>query len=256
MSLLTALLLGIVEGITEFLPISSTGHLILTQHLLQIEQTDMIKSFDITIQLGAILAVVILYRKWLLSSKRMWLSVLWAFIPTGVIGLVAHTAVKTYLLGNTQVVVWSLFLGGIAIILFEKLYAERQATIHSIRAMPLTTAASIGLCQALSLVPGISRSAATIIGGMMLGVERKTAVDFAFLLAIPTMAAATGFDLIRSLDAWSADDAGALLVGFVTSFLVATIVIRWLLQFVRTNTFIPFGIYRIIAAAAFFVLVM
>ena len=251
MTFAVAAILGIVEGISEFLPISSTGHLILTQKLLHMQETDMLKSFDIAIQLGAILAVVLIYGKSLKRTPKTWLPILTAFLPTAVIGLLLHKIVKTYLLGNGSVVVWSLFIGGLIILLFESTYKKQTASVQSLETIPLKTAFAVGCFQSLALVPGVSRSAATILGGMLLGVERRTIVDFSFLLAIPTMAAATGLDLLKSAGSFTAHDVSTLGVGFFTAFITAYIVIRWLLKFVQTHTFTVFGFERIIVAIVF-----
>ena len=256
MTLLTATILGIVEGITEFLPISSTGHLILTQRLLQMQNSEMLASFDIAIQLGAILAVVVLYFPTILRARNIWLPVIVAFLPTALIGALLHKIVKTYFLGNTHIVIWSLFIGGLVILLFEALYKKEHASIRSLETVPLKTAFAIGICQSLAIVPGVSRSAATILGGMLLGIERRTIVDFSFLLAIPTMAAATGFDLLKSYQSFSSHDALALGVGFFTAFVTAMIAIKWLLKFVQTHTFTPFGFYRVIVAIVFWIWVI
>ncbi|MSR67365.1 undecaprenyl-diphosphatase UppP [Candidatus Peribacteria bacterium] len=248
-----AAVLGIVEGISEFLPISSTGHLILAQRLLGMQQTEILKSFDIAIQLGAILAVVLIYGRSIKRTPKAWLPIFVAFLPTAVIGFLLHTIVKTYLLGNSSVVVWALFIGGLFIVLFELLYKKETGAIRSLEAIPLKTAFAIGLCQSLALVPGVSRSAATIFGGMLLGIERRTIVDFSFLLAIPTMAAATGLDLLKSAHLFSTHDAEMLGIGFLVSFVTAYIVIRWLLKFVQTHTFTVFGYERIIVAIVFWV---
>lgn len=253
LTFLNAAILGIVEGITEFLPISSTGHLILTQRLLAMQETDMLKSFDIAIQLGAILAVVLIYGRSLKRSPKAWLPIITAFIPTAIIGLFLHTFVKTYLLGNSAVVIWALFIGGILIILFESTYKQARTNIRSVEAIPLKTAFAVGLCQSLALIPGVSRAASTIIGGMLLGVERRTIVDFSFLLAIPTMAAATALDLLKSSGSFTPHDASALGVGFLTSFVTAYVVIRWLLKFIQTHTFTVFGVERILVAILFWV---
>ncbi len=253
MSFSIAALLGIVEGITEFLPISSTGHLILTQKLLGMQETEVLKSFDIAIQLGAILAVVLIYGRSIKRTPNVWLPIITAFIPTAVIGLLLHSVVKTYLLGSSTIVTWSLFIGGVIIILFELLYKKETGNIRSLEAIPLKTALAIGLCQSLALVPGVSRSAATMLGGILLGVERRTIVDFSFLLAIPTMAAATSFDLLKSAHLFTAQDASTLCIGFITAFITAYIVIRWLLKFIQTHTFTVFGIERIVVAVLFWV---
>lgn len=250
-----AAILGIVEGISEFLPISSTGHLILTQKLLAMQETDILKSFDIAIQLGAILAVVLVYGASLKHTPKTWLPIAVAFLPTAVIGLLLHKVVKTYLLGNSSIVTWSLLIGGLIILLFESMYKKETVTIRSLEAIPLKTAFTVGCFQSLALVPGVSRSAATILGGMLLGIERRTIVDFSFLLAIPTMAAATGLDLLISAGSFTSHDMATLGVGFFTAFVTAYIVIRWLLKFVQTHTFMIFGFERIIVAIMFWVLI-
>ncbi len=251
MSLFIATLLGCVEGLTEFLPISSTGHLILTQRLLGMQNTEMLASFDISIQLGAILAVVIVYAKTLMRNRRVWLPIGAAFVPTAIVGAMLHKVVKTYLLGSSTVVSWSLLVGGILIILFETTYRSEKADIHDIESIPLRTAIGIGLFQSLALIPGVSRSAATILGGMLLKVDRRTVVDFSFLLAIPTMAAATGLDLLKSYHSFTSHDALAIGVGFVAAFITALIAIRWLLVFIRSHSFSPFGVYRILVGLTF-----
>ena len=252
MELWHAILLGIVEGITEFLPISSTGHLLLVSQIAQIPETDFTKSFEIIIQLGAILAVVALYPRRLLLEKPVLMRVIAGFIPTGILGLLFYKAIKHYLLGNMWVVIGSLFIGGIVIILFERYFkAEGEKRIEDLR---YREAALIGLVQCLSFVPGVSRSAATIFGGMWSGLSRSAAVEFSFLLAVPTMAAATGLDLLKNYKLiLSSGNALVLAVGFVVSFLVALGSIKFLLRFVSHNNFILFGVYRIIVAIAFFV---
>ena len=252
MELWHAILLGIVEGITEFLPISSTGHLLLVSQIAQIPETDFTKSFEIIIQLGAILAVVALYPRRLLLEKPVLMRVIAGFIPTGMLGLLFYKAIKHYLLGNMWVVIGSLFIGGIAIILFERYFkAGGEKRIEDLR---YREAALIGLVQCLSFVPGVSRSAATIFGGMWSGLSRPAAVEFSFLLAVPTMAAATGLDLLKNYKLiLSSGNAIVLAVGFVVSFLVALGSIKFLLRFVSHNNFILFGVYRIIVAIAFFV---
>lgn len=254
MDLLQAALLGIIEGVTEFLPISSTGHLILTSHLLGIPSSDFLKSFEISIQFGAILSVVALYWRLLLDIeilKKLFVG----FIPTGIIGLAAYPFLKSYLLDSPLVVLASLFLGGIVLIVFELLYRETPEELP-VSHISYTQSFIVGLFQSIAIIPGVSRSAATILGGLMIGIPRRTIVEFSFLLAVPTMAAATGLDLVKNLPAFTSEHMGALAVGFIVSFVVALLSIKFLLHFVRNHTFIPFGIYRILAAAAFFFIVL
>ncbi len=255
MTPLTAALLGIVEGITEFLPISSTGHLILANHLLQLSETAFVKSFDITIQLGAILAVVVLYWRSFLNIDIL-KKIIVGFIPTGIVGLALYSVVKTYLLGNETVVLVSLALGGIALIAFEYFHIEAPDATSNIAHITYKQALGIGLFQAIAIIPGVSRSAATIVGGLLLGIRRATIVEFSFLLAVPTMGAAVALDLLKSYSTFSTADVGPLTIGFITAFLVALGVIRFFLEYVRTRTFIPFGIYRIAIAILFFFIVL
>lgn len=251
MDIVHAILLGVVEGITEFLPISSTGHLILAGEIFHIPTSAFTTSFDIIIQLGAILAVITLYWKSFLNPEIL-KRLLVAFIPTGIIGLALYRFVKTYLLGNPHVVVWALLLGGVVLMVFELLHTETPDNTSSLEHVSYTQSAWIGLCQALAIVPGVSRSAATIVGGMMAGIQRKTIAEFSFLLAVPTMLAATSLDLLKNAHAFSIDQSGILILGFSVSFIVALMSIRFLLNFITRHTFIPFGIYRIVAALLFY----
>ncbi len=248
---LQAIILGLVEGITEFLPVSSTGHMILVADALHLTQTDFLKSFEIFIQLGAILAVFILYWKRVLLNKKIFMRVAVAFLPTAVIGLALYKVVKKYLLGNTAVVLWSLAIGGALLIIFELFYKEKSTATQDIEKMTYGQALFIGVFQTLAIIPGVSRSAATIVGGLMLGIKRRTIVEFSFMLAIPTMVAATGLDLIESGHAFTGQEKGMLAVGFITAFVSAFFAIRFFLRYVKTHTFIPFGVYRIVIAAAF-----
>lgn len=251
MTLLDAVLLGIIEGITEFLPVSSTGHMILASSLLHLEKSEFLKSFEIAIQLGAILSVVVLYARSLIKDRETLQKIVVAFVPTAVIGLLLYKPLKQYLLGNEVVVVAALFMGGVILVLFEW---KRQGAEEGTTTISYAQAALIGLFQSVSIIPGVSRSAATIIGGLSLGISRKTIVEFSFLLAIPTMAAATGLDLLKSGAAFDGVQLQLLGVGFVISFIVALVCVKWFLRYVQTHTFLPFGIYRVIAAALFWYL--
>ena len=255
MTIFDSVILGIVEGLTEFLPISSTGHLILAEALFGIEKTEFLKSFNIAIQLGAILAVVTLYARRFLELEIL-KRVAVAFIPTGLIGFAAYPFVKEYLLGNELIVVWALALGGLALIAFELLHTERDDASNTIEDISYRQALAVGVFQSIAMIPGVSRSGATILGGLIAGLKRTTIVEFSFLLAVPTMAAATGYDLLKSADSFVAGDIPLLAVGFITSFAVALLAIKFLLSFVRTHTFIPFGIYRIVIALLFFLVIL
>jgi undecaprenyl-diphosphatase len=253
-SLLTIILLGIVEGVTEFIPVSSTGHLVLAGELLGFD-SEAAGTFEIVIQLGAILAVIVLYWRRFFDvgvglarqdrdSVRFARNVLLGFLPSAIIGLFVYDAVKAMLDAPVLVAV-TLILGGIAILALERLI--RHPRVESVEAMGWKTALGIGLIQCLSMVPGVSRSGATIMGALSLGVERRTAAEYSFFLAVPTMLAASGYDLFRS---GSALDGGAWLtiaVGFVVSFIVALVVIRWFIGIVSRHGFAPFAWYRIAA---------
>ncbi|MFA6254370.1 MAG: undecaprenyl-diphosphatase UppP [Candidatus Paceibacterota bacterium] len=264
MGIISSILLGIVEGVTEFLPISSTGHLILAADLLKISQSEFVKSFEVIIQLGAILAVVVLYWRKLLTNWAIIKRVIAAFIPTAIIGLVLYKLIKTYLLGNTLVVLVALFAGGLLLILFElwlKKKGENQqlggdpsaggSKPDNLENISYCQAVVLGLCQSIAIIPGVSRSAATIIGGLAMKIKRETIVEFSFLLAVPTMAAATGLDLLKSSISFSANEWGLLIIGFFVSFLVALLAIKSFLKYIRHHDFIVFGLYRIVIAIVF-----
>ncbi len=257
MTYLDAIILGIIEGITEFLPISSTGHLILAGHLMGLDiNSDFVKSFQIVIQMGAICAVLVLYWRSFLSVPVL-LRLLCGFLPTAIIGFTLYPFLKEYLLGNPMIVVTSLAIGGLLLILFELFYPKANEDVEQkVTDVTYKQAFIIGLFQSVALIPGVSRSAATIVGGLILGLQRVTIVEFSFLLAVPTMTAATGYDILKNYEIFSADAALLLLVGFTTAFFVALLVITSLLKFIKKHTFIPFGIYRIILAAVFFFFIL
>lgn len=257
--LLTVILLGIVEGLTEFLPVSSTGHLILASELLGYNSAEW-ATFNVVIQLGAILAVVVLYWRtfWDVatglfaretSSWRFLVNLLLAFMPAAVLGLLLHSHIEM-LLGAPRVVAVALILGGIAILLIERLVGTfRYSGVANI---PMVRALGIGIIQCLAMIPGVSRSGATIMGALTLGVDRKTAAEFSFFLAVPTMIGATTLETYKSREALLSGGAnwGDIALGFVVSFLVAIIVIKLFVGFVSRRGFAPFAWYRIVAGVA------
>jgi undecaprenyl-diphosphatase len=249
MNILDSIILGIVEGVTEFLPISSTGHMILVSYLLGLKQNSFEKTFEIAIQLGAILAVVSIYREKLTHNLELWKKLIVAFIPTGIIGLALHHYVEK--LFNPFVVSVALIFWGAVFIVIELLYKEKEHHISEPEKISYLKAAMIGIFQSLAMVPGTSRSGATIIGGLLLGMKRVAATEFSFLLAIPTMFAATGFEMAKNFKEFTPEGGIVLLIGFVTAFISAYISVKWLLNFIKTHTFIPFGIYRIIIGFLF-----
>jgi undecaprenyl-diphosphatase len=249
MSLLHAIILGIIEGITEFLPISSTAHLILASHLLHLAESEFVKSFEIIIQLGAILSVVVLYwsKFWNWDVLK---KLVVAVIPTGVIGLTVYKAIKGYLLGNVNVVLGALLIGGIALILFER-WRLQDTNDVDFSEITYRKAFLIGLFQAIAVIPGVSRSAATIVGGSLIGVSKRTIVEFSFMLAVPTMLAATGLELVKGRAAL-AGNYGILAVGFVVSFLTAIVAIKSFLGYIKKHDFAVFGWYRVVLAIVYF----
>ncbi len=262
MTIFHGLILGIVEGLTEFLPISSTAHLVIASEWLKIPSSEFLKTFEISIQLGAILAIVILYWKKIWSGWNLILKIAAAFIPTAIIGLIFYKIVKNYLLDNNYIIAGALLVGGIILILFEKYYSKKTSAKELMNSMAnaedsvgtkdlnisYKQAFFIGVFQALAIIPGVSRAAATIIGGLSLGVKRKNIVEFSFLLAIPTMLAATGLDLFKSRSALMALGSHELIiwaVGFIASFITAIIGVKFFIKFIQKNNFVPFGWYRI-----------
>lgn len=252
----SAILLGIVEGVTEFIPVSSTGHLILASSLLGVEG-EVNKLFNVVIQLGAILAVVVLYWSKFTGilcdlphkkpAQYFVRNIALAFLPCMAIGAVAYPYIKHYLFSPATVAV-GLIAGGIAILLIER--SKPKARIKSTEAMGWKTALTIGFIQCLAMVPGVSRSGASIMGALALGVERKAAAEFSFFLAVPTMLAAAGYDLYKARGLLDADMMNTIGTGFVVSFVVAIIVIRWMLNFVTKHGFAPFAWYRIALGGA------
>lgn len=260
MSFVQPILLGIVEGLTEFLPVSSTGHLILAGALLGYDEEKW-KLFNIVIQLGAILAVVVLYWRtfWTVArglidrepgAWRFLRNLLVAFLPAAVIGLALHKQIEA-LLGRPDVVAIALIVGGIAILLVERL--AKRGTVHGIAAIPIGTTLGIGIVQCLAMIPGMSRSGATIMGALALGVERRTAAEFSFFLAVPTMLGATVVELAKSRSAMDGPEAvgwAVIGVGFVVAFLVAVAVMKAFVTIVSRHGFSPFAWYRIFAGTA------
>ncbi|KKT46911.1 MAG: Undecaprenyl-diphosphatase [Candidatus Collierbacteria bacterium GW2011_GWF2_44_15] len=247
MTLIQAILLGIIEGVTEFLPISSTGHLILAERLFNIPSTDFSKTFSIFIQLGAILAVIWLYFPKIIQSKKLWLPITLAFIPTGILGAIAYPYIKSFLLDNVLVTSLSLLIGGVLLFILDKTFKQKAAT-HSVEKLSPLRLVLIGIFQSFSFVPGVSRSAASIIGGLSVGLDRVEAVEFSFLLAIPTMASAVAYDLYKSGLVFTQSDLLLLAVGFIVSFLTALLAIKAFIKYVVDRGFVSFAIYRIILA--------
>jgi len=258
MTILHSLIFGIVEGVTEFLPISSTAHLEIAQRLLNIASTDFVKSFEIAIQLGAITAVVLLYKKKLFSSIRYFRNIILAFIPTAIIGFSLYKIIKNFLFGNLYIAALMLLIGGIIIIFYERKTKNKvdNASLKTIEALTVKELLTIGCAQALAVVPGVSRSGAVIISGRMLGLNQKLITEFSFLLAIPTMLAATAYDLLKSGFYFSSGDWTNLVIGFAAAFITALFAVKWLLDYIKTHNFTAFGYYRIALGILLFLLLI
>lgn len=257
MNTLHVLILSIIEGVTEFLPVSSTAHLILAGKVFNIAPTAFYKTFEITIQLGAILAVVILYWRSFFTKFEVLKRVVTAFISTAVLGFIFYKLFRDFL-EHTYISIIALFIGGAFFLVFEKMYKQKMPAPddadgkQNIETLPLKKVFFVGIAQALAMIPGVSRSGAAIIGGMFLGFKRENAVEFSFLLAVPTMLAASAFDLYKQGSSFSASEYNLLIIGFIGAFLTALLAISWFLKFIKTHTFISFGIYRIVIAALAF----
>jgi len=250
MSIFQAVLLAIIEGLTEFLPVSSTGHLILASSMMNLSNPEFAKTYEIVIQFGAILAVLLLYYKRFLVSLDIYIKLTVAFIPTGIVGFFAYKLIKT-LLFNPITVSISLIIGGVVLILLDKWTANKKAKYVAIEDISLLNAFKIGLFQCVSMIPGVSRAAATIFGGIFGGFDRKQAAEFSFLLAIPTMFAATGYDLLKSKDAIHSEDMFVLLIGSAVAFLVAIVAVKGFIAFLTRYGFKHFGYYRILLGIVF-----
>lgn len=256
MHAIQALILGLVEGLTEYLPISSTAHMMIAGLLLKVTQSDLTKSFEIVVQAGAILAVGFIYFKKIILDFKLWLIILAGFIPTGILGFLAYPLVKKYFLGNYEITIAALFIGGLVLIWFDRWLTEQKnnqnsskTKITDIHQISYSTAAWIGLAQCLAFFPGVSRSAATIITGCLLGLSLPVSLEMSFLLAMPTLLAATGYDAIKNIHLLTTPGyAGILLVGFLAAFISALLTVRWFLK-AAPNALGKFGWYRIALAA-------
>jgi len=252
-SILQALLLGLVEGLTEFIPVSSTGHLLLVQAVLGLTGPAW-ETFTVLIQLGAILAVVVVYfaKLWNVlitlpsdpGSRRFAMTVIIGVLPAFAMGFLLHDYIKTYLFGSPELICWSLLIGGVVLLVIDRI--APKPVDHDSMKLPIWKSVVIGLCQVLSLIPGVSRSGSTIVGSMLLGVDKRAAAEFSFFLAIPIMVGAFALDLIKSKDELSGTNFKIIAIGFVASFVFGLIVIKLMLDFVQKRGFALFGIWRIL----------
>ncbi len=255
MSFLHVFILSIVEGLTEFLPISSTGHLILASRLLNIQTTDFTKTFEIVIQLGAILAVATLYSRKFLSSFNLIKKLIVAFVPTAIVGFTLYPLIKGVLLDSSSITLSALFWGGIALIAIEWLLKRVKGKRQEVKEPTYKQALIIGTFQSLSVIPGVSRAAATIIGGLLTGLDRPTATEFSFLLAVPTMLAASALDIYKSRQMIASGGFLTLFIGTVLSFFFAILAVKFLINYVKKHDFTAFGIYRIVLSILFWIFV-
>jgi undecaprenyl-diphosphatase len=241
MSIWQAIILAIVEGITEFLPVSSTGHMIIASSFMGISHLEFTKMFTVNIQFGAILSVLVLYWKRFFQTTDFYFKLFVAFLPAAVIGFLLNDFIDA-LLENVVVVAISLLVGGIILIFIDKLTNDEKAD----KEITYLTALKIGFFQCIAMIPGVSRSASTIIGGMLQGLSRKQAAEFSFFLAVPTMAAAGGYKLLKTYDTIKSEDIQTLLIGNLVAFVVAMLAIKFFISFLTKYGFKVFGYYRII----------
>ncbi|MDY0365057.1 MAG: undecaprenyl-diphosphate phosphatase [Arcobacteraceae bacterium] len=245
MSIIESIILGIIEGFTEFLPISSTGHLIVASDLLGIEQTAMTSAFEIIIQFSAILAVIFNYKdKFTLEKLELWKKIVLAFLPIGVVGFIFAKSIEAMF--SPTIVAFAFIVGGIVFLVVEKYYKKEEHLIDDVEQVSYKQAFYIGLAQVAALIPGASRAGASIIGAMLVGLNRKASAEFSFLLALPVMCATTGYDLVKHYDEFVGANLVVLLVGFVTSFVVAYLTMKLFIEFLSRFTFVAFGVYRIL----------
>lgn len=255
MTVMDAIILGTLEGLTEFLPISSTGHLILASKLLGLPQTDAHKAFEVSIQLGSILAVLFIYAKKLLVDKSLWIKVMVAFLPTAIFGFLFYKTIKS--LFGIETVSIMLIAGGVLFLLVEFFRRNKNNNEgKSIDDLTVKESFVIGLFQSISMIPGTSRSGMTMLGGIFSGLKRKSAAEFSFLLAVPTMFVATFYDLYKNRSSMVVDDYNLLAIGFGVAFVVAFFTVKAMIRFLENHTFVVFGMYRIIVGLAFWFFVV
>jgi len=252
MTIPQSIIIAIIEGLTEFLPVSSTGHMILASAAMNIHDDEFVKTFEIFIQLGAILAIALMYIKRFLQGINIYLKLLAAFIPTAIIGLLAYDYIKAYLF-NPVIVSVSLIVGGVILILIDKRLVNSEAKVEEVEDMSYKNAFFIGLFQCVSMVPGTSRAAATIIGGVFNGLNKKQATEFSFLLAVPTMMAASGYDLLKTDLLFTNNQLLMLGLGTLVAFITAWIAVKLFLKFVSNHGFTAFGYYRIALGVLFLI---
>jgi undecaprenyl-diphosphatase len=250
MDILQTIILAIVEGVTEFLPVSSTGHMILASYIMKIHDQAFVKTFEIAIQLGAIAAIVMLYYKRFIQGIEIYIKLCIAFVPMAVVGFLAYKTIKTYLF-NPLGVSLALVIGGVILILIDKWVVASKSRYAELEDISYKHAFFIGLAQCVSMIPGVSRAAATIIGGIANGLNKKQATEFSFLLAVPTMCAATGYELLKTDATLSSREFLLLAIGFVGAFISTWLAVKVFIRFVENHGFKAFGYYRIVIGFTF-----
>jgi undecaprenyl-diphosphatase len=253
--LLISVLLGLIEGLTEFLPVSSTGHLLLASHFLGFETAG--KTFEVVIQLGAVLALLTVYaaKLWQVfstvhsdpSSRRFVVSVVLAFLPAVGVGILAHDFIKTVLFETPKLIAVMLILGGLVLLVIDRIAPVPR--YYDATQLPFSKALTIGFVQCVAMIPGVSRSGATIVGALLLGVEKRAAAEFSFFLSMPTMAAAVGYDLMKNRDALDFSAVSQIAVGFTVAFITGVVVVKWLLSYISRHGYGLFGWWRIIVGS-------
>ncbi len=256
MNLLHAIILAIVEGLTEYLPVSSTGHIILASAFLGINENEFVKDYTVIVQFGAILSVVALYWRDLLRSFELYKKLFIAFLPAAVIGFTLKDPIQS-LLGSVTIVAWSLLIGGFFLLFIDKWLAKKGQTeqLHSTDRLTFKDSLIIGVIQCAALIPGVSRSASTIVGGLLRNLDRKTAAEFSFLLAVPTLGAATAYKLLKIAPQITSSDITVIIVGNIVSFIVGAITIKTFVKYLSRYGFKVFGYYRIIVGTILLILI-
>lgn len=246
MTILDSIILGIIEGFTEFLPISSTGHLIVASDFLGIDQTSVTKAYEVIIQFAAIFAVVFNYKeKFTPAHIDLWVKVFLAFVPIGAVGFLFSSQIKE--LFSVTIVATMFIVGGVIFLIVERYFIhEDKQTITDVENITLKQSLLVGIAQVFALIPGTSRAGSTIIGALLVGLSRKASAEFSFLLAFPVMSAVTAYDLLKHYHEFSDANLTTLAIGFIVSFIVAYLTIKLFLKFLENFTFVSFGVYRIL----------
>ena len=259
MTMLHTIILSIIEGLTEFLPVSSTGHMIIVSWFLGINEVQFVKDFTVIVQFGAILSVLVLYWRRFLVGPAFYIKLFVAFLPAAIIGLLVKKKIDV-LLGDVRVVGWALVIGGVVLLFIDRIFAAQEKRLENageghIATLTYVQAGVIGFAQCLAFIPGMSRSASSIIGGLGVKLTRKAAAEFSFFLAVPTLTAATAYKCLKIAPTLTANEIPVLLVGNLIAFIVGCLAIRSFVNFLTKHGFFVFGIYRIVVGATILILI-